>query len=196
MAVVMVALLLCLLSGCGMGTSFCASKQDEQRPSADTARKILIVYYSRSGDTRELAQVIQENVGGDLLELQTVEPYPKEDEKIAEQAKPEITQGIKAILKPIIYDVKDYDLIFVGYPIWRGTIAPPVTSFLIQNDFTNKTLIPFCTHGGNGEVNSVSDIQKLLPRALVLNGFAANGSNVENEKQNIINWLSKIQIGE
>ena len=86
-------------------------------------KKVLIIYYSRSGNTREIANQIHQMVGGDILELQTVEPYPDEYDAVTKQAKEELNSGFKPALKTKIEKIGSYDVIFVGSPIWWGTMA-------------------------------------------------------------------------
>ncbi|HOQ51880.1 MAG TPA: flavodoxin, partial [Candidatus Atribacteria bacterium] len=111
---------------------------------------ILIAYYSRSGNTRKLAQLIHQKVGGTVHEIQPEIPYPASYNATVEQAKKEIQAGFRPPLKTKIEHIEAYDTIFLGSPNWWSTIAPPVATFLEENDLSGKTIIPFCTHGGGG----------------------------------------------
>lgn len=92
-------------------------------------------------------------------------------------------------------NLASYDVIFVGTPIWWGTIAPPVATFLAESDLTGKIIIPFCTHGGYGAGQSLEDIKKLAPKSRVLEELVLKGSSTYEQK-NIFAWLSKLGFGE
>lgn len=121
------------------------------------APHILIAYYSWSGNTKEVAEAIQQEVGGDLFEIQTVQNYPEEYRATTEQAKQEIHDGFRPPLKTSVENVAQYDVVFVGSPNWWGTIAPAVSTFLDTTDLKGKKVIPFITHGGGGVQNTVKD---------------------------------------
>lgn len=123
-----------------------------------TPKKILIAYYSWSGNTKEVAEAIHKKIGGDLFRIETVESYPEEYRATTTQAKKEINEGYHPKLKNSIKDIKQYDTIFIGSPNWWGTIAPAVSSFLASYDLTDKKVIPFITHGGGGVQNTIKDL--------------------------------------
>jgi flavodoxin len=157
-------------------------------------KKVLIIYYSRSGNTRELANQIHERVGGDIIELQTVKPYPDEYDAVTKQAKEELDSGSKPALKTKVEKIGSYDVIFVGTPIWWSTIAAPVKTFLSEYDFSGKTIVPFCTHGGSGLGRSVTDIATLCPNSTILDGLAVWGKNAKTAQNDVSEWLRKIKI--
>jgi flavodoxin len=114
------------------------------------AGHVLVAYFSRSGNTRRIANLIQRQVGGTLYEIQPEEPYPDSYHAAVDQAKVEIQAGYKPALRSRLDDTESYDTVFVGSPNWWDTIAPPVATFLSENDLSGKTIVPFCTHGGGG----------------------------------------------
>ena len=124
----------------------------------DKNAKILVAYYSWSGNTKEVAEAIHEKVGGDLFEIQTVQSYPAEYRETTAQAKREINEGFRPELKGKVADMAQYDVVFIGSPNWWGTIAPAVSSFLESYDLNGKTVVPFVTHGGGGEQNTIRDL--------------------------------------
>jgi flavodoxin len=160
--------------------------------TASGGRKVLIVYYSRSGNTREIASQIHGLVGGDVVELQTVTPYPDEYSAVTKLAKEELQQGVKPALKTKIADFASYDVVFVGSPNWWNTIASPVRTFLSEYDFTGKTIAPFITHEGSGLGASVEDIKKLCPKANVLDGLAVRGKSVKSAQGDVSEWLGRL----
>jgi len=154
-------------------------------------KKVLIVYYSRSGNTREIANQIHKSVGGDFFEIQVVKPYPEDYEEVKKIAMQEQQSGFKPALKTKVENFWSYDVIFVGTPIWWGTIAAPVKSFLSEYDFSGKTIVPFTTHGGSGLGRSVADISKLCPNSILLDGIAIWGRNVKTAQNEVSEWLQK-----
>jgi len=157
-------------------------------------RKMLITYYSRTGNTREIANQIHERVGGEIIELQTVEPYPEDYEAVKKQAMQELNSGFKPALKTKVEKIGSYDVIFVGTPIWWGTIAAPVKSFLSEYDLSGKTIVPFITHQGSGLGRSVADISKLCPKSTLLDGVAIWGRDAKTAQNTVSGWLRRIKI--
>ena len=156
--------------------------------------KILIAYYSRTGNTKSVADEIQKNVGGDLFEIKTTNTYPEEHKATTEQAKTDKNNNFRPELAAKVPNIDSYDVIFVGYPIWWGTMPMGVFSFLEQHNLAGKTVIPFCTHGGSGLGDSVSDIKKTSPQANVVQGLALSGSNARSSQKEIADWLKNIGL--
>ncbi len=120
--------------------------------------KILIAYYSWSGNTKEVAEAIAEKTGGTLFRIETVQSYPEEYRATTEQAKKEINADFRPELKDKVADIAQYDVIFIGSPNWWGTIAPAVSTFLSSYNLKGKKVIPFITHGGGGVQNTIKDL--------------------------------------
>jgi flavodoxin len=154
--------------------------------------KILTVFYSRTGNTRNMARQIHALVGGDIVELETVHPYPDEHRATVEQAKKEQEANFYPPLKVTVEDISSYDVIFVGSPAWWYTFASPVRGFLAQHDFSGKKLAPFITHKGAGLGKSIDDMKLLCPGAFILEGLAVRGSRVDQAQTEIIPWLRRI----
>jgi flavodoxin len=157
-------------------------------------KKILVAYFSHSGNTREIANQIHKSTGGDIFEIQTVKPYPDDYDAVVQQAKQELKSGHKPDIKTKIENIKPYDLVFIGYPNWCNTIPAPVMAFLSQYDFSGKTIVPFFTHEGSGLGRSVTDISKLCPKSSLLDGVAIRGSDVKTAQKKLSEWLQKIKI--
>jgi flavodoxin len=151
--------------------------------------KILIAYFSWSENTRKIAKQIYQFVGGDIFEIQRAEKYPVSYSAVLNIAKKEIRNADKPELKNKPVTIDEYDTIFIGYPNWWNTFPAPVLSFLSEFDFSGKTIIPFCTHGGGGIGKSVYHIEKQCPKAEVLNAFAINLNAVRNNNAEVENWL-------
>jgi flavodoxin len=157
-------------------------------------KKTLVVYFSHSGNTREIAGQIHQRVGGDIFEIQTLAPYPRDYDAVIEQAKKEKSSGYKPPLRTRVEDMTPYELIFIGYPIWWGTIPPPVITFLSAYDLSGKTVIPFCTHGGSALGRSMTDVSRLCPKSTVLDGIAVFGRDVKTAQGKVSEWLREMRI--
>ena len=155
--------------------------------------KVAIVYFSHSGNTRAVARYIQAEVGGDLVEIQPMEPYPNNYDAVVRQAKRELNAGFKPALKAVAEDIGEYDTLFLGSPNWWSTIAPPLQTFLSENDLSGKTLIPFITHGGGGCGRAFAEIASFSPDATVLPGLTLHGGAVGADQGEISAWLSGIR---
>ena len=165
---------------------------DQERKPPVPPKRVLIVYFSHSGNTRELANQIHRNVGGDLFEIVTVQPYPREYKEVLAVAKRERDSQFRPKLTKRVENLDSYDLVFLGYPNWYGTLPMALMTFLEENDLSGKTIVPFCTHGGGGLGKGVEDIQRLAPRATLLEGLAVKGALVKTAKGDVENWLRKL----
>jgi len=164
-----------------------------ERDEANTGRwKVLTVYYSHSGNTRECANQIHERAGGDILEIVPLVPYPQDYDAVVEQAKRELKAGHKPVLKTNAENIESYDVIFVGSPNWWNTVAPPIMTFLSQCDLSEKAIFPFITHEGTGLGRSVKDLARLCPNATILEGLAVRGKEVKNAQSEVSEWFRKL----
>jgi flavodoxin len=152
----------------------------------------LSAYFSHSGNTRVIAHQIHENIGGDIFEIVSVDPYPSDYDEVVEQARKELNKEYRPRLKTKVENMDSYNVVFVGYPCWWGTIPMPVATFLSEYDFSGKTIVPFCTHEGSSLGRSVMDIKKLCPQSTILDGLAVRGSDVKNVQNEVSEWLCEI----
>lgn len=156
--------------------------------------KVLIVYFSRSGNTRALAEQIQAATGGQLVELEPVAPYPQDYQATVNRAKPELASGYCPPLKNEIRNLGAYDVVLLGSPSWGGSIAPPVRTFLSEYDLSGKTVAPFMTHGGSGLGRAPEDIKTLASHATVAEGLAVSGRRVHDARNEVTVWISELGL--
>ena len=159
-----------------------------------SGKKVLVAYFSHSGNTREMARQIAEATNGDLFGIVPESAYPTEYDAVTAQAKREIGEGLKPALKGRLPDVGAYDVVFVGSPCWWGTVAPPVATFLAANDWSGKIVAPFMTHGGSRMGHSEDDIGKLCPGATLLGGLPVRGSAVKNARNAVDKWIGGMNL--
>jgi len=176
----------------GLVTPFIPRLAGAQAAATKPGKKILTVYYSRTGNTREVANQIQRLVGGDLVAIETVTPYPSDYRETTRQAKRELESNYRPPIKTKIPDLASYDLVFVGSPNWWGTIAMPVMTFLSENDLSGKTIAPFMTHGGSALGRSRADLEKLCPKATILDGLAIPGTAAKTSQKEVAAWVQGI----
>lgn len=170
----------------------CLININEARATA--GKKVLVVYFSYSGNTRAMAKQIQNVTQGDIFELQTVQAYSTDYDTAVKQAQQEIADGYQPELKSKLTNLQDYDVVFIGSPCWWGTIAPAVHTFLSSYDLAGKTIVPFMTHEGSGLGHSVNDIKKYAPKSTVLDGLAIRGRSVNSSQAEVNKWVKGLKF--
>lgn len=160
--------------------------------------RVLVAYFSLTGNTKALAQSIAEKTGAKIVEIVPAEAYPTEYRKCTERAKKEIGAKAKPPLKALPADLAAFDIIFVGSPSWLGTYAPPVATFLDSPALAGKTLVPFFTNGGGGLQNCESTMKRQVgDKAFFLRAIAVNGKKVKDSgtAREVDAWLAEIGLG-
>ncbi len=172
--------------------------------------KTLIAYFSRKGNnyvsgkivnlsvgnTEIAAGMIQELTDGTLFEIESVNAYSEDYTTCTEEAQTELRENARPGLTARVADFEDYDVIYLGYPNWWGTMPMPVFTFLEQYDFSGKTIMPFCTNEGSGLGSSEADIKRLCPNAVVRKGLAIHGGSVGRAQAAIKKWVESMKQGE
>lgn len=169
--------------------------------------RILIVYLSRTNNTKAVAEIIHANVGGTLMALELEIPYPEHYQTTVIQVAEENRTGFLPPIKTRIDSIEKYDVVFVGFPTWGMQLPPPMKSFLHQYDLSGKKIIPFNTNGGYGIGNTFQTVKELCPNSTILDGFSTKGGVerdgilfvMEGEKeievqQEVRSWLRKIGL--
>ena len=185
--------MMCVMAA-AMASGFGCSAENRETAEKVTIRpeKVLIVYYSWSGNTRVAAEQIRKITGGTLFEIKTAKAYPAEYDACVEQAKKECRSGFCPELASKAGDLAKYDVIFLGTPNWWSTMAPPVRTFLTTENLSGKTIIPFVTHGGGGMADCERDMRKISPKARFAKGGAFSGSGIRSAEAVVKAWINQI----
>ena len=141
--------------------------------------KYLVLYYSQTANTKAVAEQIANSLGADIEAIECVVPYDGDFNATIQRSQKERAEGVLPEIKPLSVDVNAYDVIFLGYPIWFGTYAPPVASLLENVDLNGKKIVPFCTFGSGGLDSSVKDLKAKLPDAEILPGYGVRTARIE-----------------
>lgn len=161
-------------------SSGCAQENTAPALLKKPTGKVLIVFYSQSNtrNTATVAQWIHEQVGGDMLEITPVKPYSDNYFTVLSEVKKQRETGELPEIAASPINAADYDLIFLGSPIWYGTFAPPVGAWLKGQNLAGKVIAPFCTHGGGGDGTFAADLAAAAPQAKILPMLTIKGHNV------------------
>lgn len=161
---------------------------------ANTSASRLVVSGNVVGSVEYLAQLIQQNTGADMVRIQTATPYPGNFDDLAAQAQQEVRNNVHPQLSTDIENFDDYDVVFVGYPIWWYQMPMAMYSFFDKYDFKGKTLIPFSSHGGSGWSGSLDMIRGLEPGATMVEGFSVSRTQSASSAESIRTWLKRINM--
>ena len=158
----------------------------------DANRKILVAYFSWGGTTQYLAENIAEQTGGTLFRIETATPYPTDYNECTEVAREELDNGTRPELGTSVENFDEYDVVFVGCPVWWHTAPMAIWSFLESSeyDFTDKIIVPFCTYSATYREETLAKIVELTPGSVHLQGFGTVGRNTEG----VENWLRTINV--
>ena len=185
--------ILCFIVGTGVVFSLQNKKINNKEYLSMENKKILIAYFSFSGNTKAIAEKIQTQIGGDIFRIETKIQYPADyDETAYGLAKEQHEKGIKPELKDN-GDVSSYDIIFVGTPAWWYEMAPAVKTFLTKNNFESKIIIPFITHGGGGKYQIKEEIGKFAKGSIVKEPFVVYGKGTSSIDEDIEKWLDNLK---
>ncbi len=161
-------------------------------PAHAAPKNALVIYFSWSGNTRNIARLLHQKVGGDLAEIEPVTPYSTDYNTCLDEAKRDQENGARPELKTRIADMARYDVVFLGYPNWWASIPMPVATFLEQYDFSGKTIVPFVSHGGGRLGQSVTDIAKLCPSATIMEALSVRYGGDSSLSGDMDAWLARI----
>lgn len=188
-----------LLAAAGAGlammtTGSLLSAKSAQGDNILSNRKILTVYYSRSNNTRSLANSIHTHIGGDIEEILPIPAYSDNYDLAVNEVRLELLTGSRRQIEPLRNNISLYDTIFIGSPRWWGTLSVPVINFLLNNDLQGKTLLPFNTHAGGEREKTFDDLKLLCPHSTITEGLSVDSSDLSNAQNIISAWLQRSEI--
>jgi flavodoxin len=170
-------------------------------------KKVLILYLSRTNNTKAIAELIHQKVGGTIVPLELETPYPADYDATVQQVARENETGYLPPLKTRVDRIEQYHVVFLGFPTWGMQLPPPVKSFLRLYSLKGKTVIPFNTNAGYGEGSSFETVRELCPQSTVLEGFVTRGgverdgqylviegARAQEAGQEVESWLRKIKM--
>ena len=164
----------------------------ENNESDLEAGNVLIVYFSQTGNTETVANIIHDNVGGDIVKLETTEAYPSDYDELVDYAQQEQQEDAGPELSTVIENIEQYDTIFLGYPNWWGDMPMAIYTFLDTYDLSGKTIAPFITHGGSGLSGTPENIQEEELNASVTEGLAIDGDEASDSSEDVVEWLNSL----
>jgi flavodoxin len=155
------------------------------------AQKQLVLYFSETGTTKTVAQELQKQLGAGIEEIEAVVPYSGNFQETIQRGQREMQNGEMPAIKPLKKKMADYDIIFLGYPIWFGTYANPIITLVKEQDFAGKTIVPFCTFGSGGLNTSSDALKKALPKATIKKGYGVRTARVNAAAKELDRFLKE-----
>ena len=202
-----------MFTACGGGNDSSAqgtnSAKQESTESKKSDSKILVAYFSRTGDNYEVgfiekgntaivAEMIAEKTGADIFEIKPAKPYPQDYRECTEVAKAELEVDARPEIVGKVENMSQYETIFLGYPIWWSELPMPVYTFLESNDFKGKTIIPFCTSAGNYMTGKEENIPHFAKGSKIREGIGIKGKlcqdNPEEVRKKVDAWLTSLNF--
>ena len=186
-----------VLLGLFLGIAAHPAMAAEMAQAQAEPKKPLIVYYSQSGNTQKVAEEIHARIGGDILRVEPLRPYPTDYDSLVAQAKEEQKNNVRPEIRVDMPDLDQYGIIFIGYPNWWSSMPMPMFTFLDKARPKGKAIAPFDTHGGGGLGHSVEDLKRLVgAENRVLSPLAIPGSQAGTEKarEMIDHWLDNMGL--
>lgn len=156
--------------------------------------KALVLYYSQTSNTKTVAQEIAKRMHADIEEIIPVNPYDGDFQATIDRCLQEREQGVIPEINPIKSNLQKYEIIFIGYPVWFGTYAPPIAALLDQIDLSGKTVVPFCTFGSGGLSSSVHDLVDKLPDSRIPSGYGVRAARLASMPNEVDQFLKEYQL--
>lgn len=167
----------------------CNSHKKTETGEDMKTQKCLVIYYSQTGATQQVAQEFAQLLHADTLRIEVEQPYDGTYQETIERCQKEMANNEVPALKTRDIDLTKYDTVFLGYPIWFGTYALPITSLVKNIDFAGKKIVPFCTFGSGGLNASISDLKKALPKAEIIPGYGVRNARITKAPTEVKHFL-------
>lgn len=175
------------------------SSEQAETPEEPASSKSIVVYFSCTGNTKAVAEIIAEKQGADIYEIVPEQPYTDEDLDYGNRSSRSTSEQNDSSSRPAIsgsIDLDGYDTVYVGYPIWWADMPRIMYTFFDTYDFSGKTIAPFCTSGGSGLSGTPRTIAELEPNASVTAGLHVSGYGTDNAYSDVEDWLAEIGLSE
>ncbi len=176
-----------------------SSSEQAEADEETVSSKSIVVYFSCTGNTKAVAEIIAEKQGADIYEIVPEQPYTNEDLDYGNRSSRSTTEQNDSSSRPAIsgsIDLSGYDTVYVGYPIWWADMPRIMYTFFDTCDMSGKTIAPFCTSGGSGLSGTPSAIAELEPDAAVTAGLHISSYSTDNADGDIEDWLAEIDLSE
>lgn len=169
-----------------------ADSSEETNAATETTgdSNTLVAYFSWSGNTEAMANLIAEQTGGTLFEIAPATPYTDDYDALLDIAQQEQADNARPELAATVENWDSYDVVLVGYPDWWSDAPMVIYSFLESYDWTGKTLVPFCTSGGSGFGRSLDRLPDSAPGATILEGLHVSGSSAADSGEEVAEWIA------
>lgn len=172
----------------------CSGKSASSDPSAYVnPDSTLIIYYSQTGATRTVAEEIQKHLGCEMVEIEAVDPYDGDYDATIARWRSELRDSVKVAIKPLDVNLSDYNTVFLGFPIWGGTYAAPVASFLDDATLDGKTVVTFATFGSGGLAAATVDVAVAQPEAVVVRGYGVRNARIDHAADEVAYRLAEME---
>ena len=172
-----------------LGLVACTSQQKGEEAAAQQAAKALVIYYSQTGTTRTVAEQIQQQLGADIEAIEVEVPYDGDYGQTVERCGKEMAAGETPVVKPLQSNLADYDVIFLGYPVWYGTYCQPIAGLVKAVSFEGKKVVTFCTFGSGGLQASTRNLQAALPQTEVVEGYGVRTARIHSVADEVNRFL-------
>lgn len=195
LASILAVMLVMAMTSCSGGNS--GASGGDQAAQQNTDDKSIVVYFSCTGNTKAVAEEIAAQTGSDLQEIVPEEPYTEEELNYnddscranVEMNDPESRPAISNTIE----NLSDYDTIYIGYPIWWGSLPRIMNTFFDTYDFSGKTIVPFCTSGSSSISQSVSVIREAEPEAQIKEGLQVSSAGADDSSDEVSRWIEEIK---
>lgn len=167
----------------------CASKAAEKTEESPVNDSTLIVYYSQTGATKAVAEELQKQLGCDIAAIEAVNPYDGDFGATIQRWQNELAGNVKVEIKPIAANLDDYNTIFLGFPIWGGTYASPIATFIADNSLAGKKVVTFSTFGSGGLYSATDNLVSAIPDAQIVAGYGVRNARLSHAPQEIARFL-------
>ena len=173
-------------------TYFTMPERDDVDTSTGASR--LVMNGTLYGHMEYVDGIIADETGADRFQIKTVKTYPASHQPLIEEAQDEQNNNARPALSTQIENFDDYDVIFIGYPIWWSNMPQAMYTFFDTYDFKEKTIIPFTVHGGSGWAGTISTIARMEPEATLIQGYSISRNNVAEAREGVINWVKGLNL--